>query len=285
MLKQRVITALVLLAILLPALFYSDPAPFCAIALLMIAAAAWEWGRLNGYARVASQLAALLTVLGCALGWWLGWLHQPLTLLWLLAGTLWVLLSAWLLRAGVSAWAGYPRIIRLIGGLLALCLAWLALAQARVIGIHFLLSILALVWVADIFAYFAGRTWGGRFTRSKLAASISPGKSWEGVWGGMAGVVLMAFVWRWLDAANAVQDLSWYGHVGRLGSWLLLLAAVFMAAMSVVGDLLESLVKRSAGVKDSSGLLPGHGGVLDRVDALLPTLPLAMMLYSMLQSL
>jgi phosphatidate cytidylyltransferase len=159
------------------------------------------------------------------------------------------------------------------------------LAQARVIGIHFLLSILALVWAADIFAYFAGRTWGGRFSRSKLAASISPGKSWEGVWGGMVGVVLMAFVWRWLDAANGVQDLSWYSHVGRRGSLLLLLAAVFMAAMSVVGDLLESLVKRSAGVKDSSGLLPGHGGVLDRVDALLPALPLAMMLHSMWQSL
>jgi phosphatidate cytidylyltransferase len=168
-----------------------------------------------------------------------------------------------------------------VAGLLALLLTWLAVAQARVIGINFLLSILVLVWVADIFAYFAGRAFGGRFTRSKLAPSISPGKSWEGVWGGMAGVVTLAFVWRWADAAWAASVPSLYSHLGQKGVWLLLIAVVFMAAMSVVGDLFESLVKRSAGVKDSSGLLPGHGGVLDRVDALLPALPLAMMLYTL----
>jgi phosphatidate cytidylyltransferase len=140
-----------------------------------------------------------------------------------------------------------------------------------------------LVWVADIFAYFAGRALGGRFSRSKLAPSISPGKSWEGVWGGMVGVLTLAFAWRWADAAWQVAVPSWYSHVGLRGALLLILAVLFMAAMSVLGDLFESLVKRSAGVKDSSGLLPGHGGVLDRIDALLPTLPLAMMLYSVLK--
>jgi phosphatidate cytidylyltransferase len=161
----------------------------------------------------------------------------------------------------------------------ALWLAWLAVAQARAIGINFLLSILVLVWVADIFAYFAGRAFGGRVSRSKLAPSISPGKSWEGVWGGMAGVLVLALVWRWVDSAWAITTPSLYSHLGMKGWWLLMIAVVFLSAMSVVGDLFESLVKRSAGVKDSSGLLPGHGGVLDRVDALLPTLPLAMMLY------
>jgi phosphatidate cytidylyltransferase len=281
MLKQRVITAVVLLLILLPALFYDSPAPFCAVALVLIAAGAWEWARLNGYGPVVSVLSGLLSVVVCAVMWQFGLLAQSLPLLWLLVGSIWVLVSAWVLRRGVSAWSGFAQPIRLVAGLLALLLTWLAVAQARVIGINFLLSILVLVWVADIFAYFAGRAFGGRFTRSKLAPSISPGKSWEGVWGGMAGVVTLAFVWRWADAAWAASVPSLYSHLGQKGVWLLLIAVVFMAAMSVVGDLFESLVKRSAGVKDSSGLLPGHGGVLDRVDALLPALPLAMMLYTL----
>lgn len=281
MLKQRVITAVVLLLILLPALFYDSPAPFCAIALVLIAAGAWEWARLNGYGPVVSVLSGLVSVVVCAVMWQFGLLAQSLPLLWLLVGSIWVLVSAWVLRGGVSAWSGFAQPIRLVAGLLALLLTWLAVAQARVIGINFLLSILVLVWVADIFAYFAGRAFGGRFTHSKLAPSISPGKSWEGVWGGMVGVVTLAYVWRWADAAWAASVPSLYSHLGQKGVWLLLIAVVFMAAMSVVGDLFESLVKRSAGVKDSSGLLPGHGGVLDRVDALLPSLPLAMMLYTL----
>jgi phosphatidate cytidylyltransferase len=169
----------------------------------------------------------------------------------------------------------------MVSGIFVLCLAWLAMAQARVIGINFLLSALVLVWVADIFAYFAGRALGGRFSRSKLAPTISPGKSWEGVWGGMVGVVVLAFAWSWGDSHWQASVPSLFTKTLANGWWVLLLAAIFMAAMSVVGDLVESLIKRSAGAKDSSGLLPGHGGVLDRVDALLPTLPLAMMLYSM----
>ena len=282
MLKQRIITALVLLAILLPALFYRTPEPDCAVALLLIAAGAWEWGRLNACTQGAALACSALCVVACGASWWLGLLVQPLHWLWTLAGAAWVLGGAWLLRSGVPAWAGYPRGLRLMSGLLALWLAWLAVAQARTIGINFLLSILTLVWAADIFAYFAGRTFGGRFSRGKLAPAISPGKSWEGVWGGMLGVLALALAWRWADAAWTAEVPSLYTRLGRAGWWLFLIALVFMAAMSVVGDLLESLVKRSAGVKDSSGLLPGHGGVLDRVDALLPTLPLALMLYSAL---
>ena len=280
MLKQRIITALVLLLILLPALFYRTAAPFCALAMLLISAAAWEWGRLNAYSQSSSLLAAGVCVTACGVTWWLGLLEQTLPWLWSLAGAAWVLGGAWLLRAGVPVWSTYPRGLRLLAGLFALWLTWLAVAQARFIGINFLLSILTLVWAADIFAYFAGRAFGGRFSPGKLAPSISPGKSWEGVWGGMMGVLVLALAWRWLDSAWAASVPSLYTHLGRKGWFLFLISLVFMAAMSVVGDLLESLVKRSAGVKDSSGLLPGHGGVLDRVDALLPALPLAMMLYS-----
>jgi phosphatidate cytidylyltransferase len=281
MLKQRVITALVLLLVLLPALFYGEPWPFCFLALVFIAAAAWEWSKANGWSQHVSLWVGALCCAVCALMWWAGWLEQRMPGLWLVVGAAWVLGGATVLRAGVSAWTTHSRHLRLLGGVAALALTWLAIGQAKVIGSNFLLSILALVWTADIAAYFAGRAWGGRWTHSKLAASISPGKSWEGVWGGMLGVMVLAWAWRYFDMVNHVAVPSLYSHVGNRSLWLLMIAAVFMAAMSVVGDLIESLVKRSAGIKDSSGLLPGHGGVLDRVDALLPTLPLAMMLYSL----
>ena len=276
MLKQRVITAIVLLAILLPALFYKSPVPFCALALVMIAAGAWEWGRLNGLGHAASVGLSTLCVGASALAWYGGLLEKPLPVLWAVAGAAWVLAGAWLLRAGVAGWSRIPKALRIAGGLVALWLAWLAIARARVMGIEFLLSALVLVWVADIFAYFAGRTFGGRFSKTKLAPSISPGKSWEGVWGAMAGVVMLALFWLVWGGDSLYSQLA-----VRHGLALMLLAVVFLAAMSVVGDLVESLIKRSAGVKDSSGLLPGHGGVLDRVDALLPALPLAMMLVSL----
>lgn len=283
MLKQRLITAVILLAFLLPALFYRNSAAFCAVALVLIAAGAWEWGRLNACSQGASLLLALGVVLLCGLSWYVGLLEKPLPVLWTLAGAAWVLAGAWLLRQGVTGWPRIPRLLRLVGGMSALWLAWLAVAQARVIGINFLLSILILVWVADIFAYFSGRAFGGRFHKGKLAPTISPGKSWEGVWGGMAGVMLLAIVWVVLErsASANISGGSLYTRLwAQHGAVLLLVAVIFLAAMSVVGDLVESLIKRSAGVKDSSGLLPGHGGVLDRVDALLPTLPLAMMLAS-----
>ena len=282
MLRQRVITAVVLLTILLPALFYRTALPFCAVALVLIAAGSWEWGRLNGCAQGLSVALAFACVLLCGLSWYAGLLDKPLPTLWALAGGSWVLSGAWLLRQGVSGWPRIPKSVRLLGGLVALWLAWLAAAQARIIGINFLLSVLLLVWVADIFAYFAGRAFGGRFTQGKLAPSISPGKSWEGVWGGMVGVVALSLVWVGLDSGipNAFSGSLYARLWEQHGAAVMVVAVIFLAAMSVVGDLVESLIKRSAGVKDSSRLLPGHGGVLDRVDALLPALPLAMMLAS-----
>ena len=281
MLKQRIVTALVLLAILLPALFYPSPAPFCGVMLVVIGAAGWEWGRMQGHGQAGAVLLGAACVALCGLSWGLGLLQRPLPLLWGVAGAAWVLGGAALLRGGPAGWQRVPRPVRLIGGVLALGVAWLAICQARLLGIEFLLSVLLLVWTADVFAYFAGRAFGLRFTRNKLAPSISPGKSWEGVWGGMAGVVVLALAWVGADAAAQAGAASLYSRLASRSAWLLLLGAVFLAAMSVVGDLVESLVKRSVGVKDSSALLPGHGGVLDRIDALLPTVPLAMMLVSL----
>lgn len=283
MLLQRVITAVVLLAILLPALFASNPLPFNLIVLVMLTAGAWEWGRLNGLRAVGAVATGAVMLVMCLVTWQQGWLSQSHGTLWVVAGGAWVLGSALLIKAGVPAWSQVPQWVRWLMGLLALWVAGLAIVQARQIGINFLLSVLALVWVADIFAYFAGRALGLRFTKQKLAPAISPGKSWEGAWGGALGVVLMAFVWVWMDATQKAEVASLYTRLYEQGGWLLLVAALFMAAMSVVGDLVESLIKRSAGFKDSSQLLPGHGGVLDRIDALLPTLPLAMMLISLVQ--
>ncbi|MDQ6881623.1 MAG: phosphatidate cytidylyltransferase [Pseudomonadota bacterium] len=283
MLKQRVITAVVLLAILLPALFYPSPVPFAAVTLVLIAAGAWEWGRLNGFPQGGAVSLALACVVLCAASWLAGWIDRRLPLLWSIAGAAWVLAGAWLLRAGVTGWPSVPKTVRVVLGVLALWLAWLAVAQARSVGINFLLSVLVLVWAADICAYFAGRSFGLKFTRARLAPAISPGKSWEGVWGGMLGAVLLAAGWVVADERLGASVPSLYTLLAAQGWWLLLVGVVFLAAMSVVGDLVESLVKRSVGVKDSSGLLPGHGGVLDRVDALLPTLPLAMMLASLVR--
>ncbi|NQW92930.1 MAG: phosphatidate cytidylyltransferase [Polaromonas sp.] len=279
MLKQRVITAIVLLAVLLPALFYQTATPFCALALVLIGAGAWEWSRLNGEKPLFCIAWAALCVALCAAAWTGGWLTQTLPIFWVLIGAGWVLGGAFLLSRGVPGWVRIPRLIRLPFGVLALWAAWLAVAQARVIGVEFLLSILLLVWVADIGAYFAGRRFGGKFSRKKLAASISPGKSWEGVWGGTVGVLTMAFAWIALQPGG---QTVFHSLLNQYGVLFMALALIFLVMMSVVGDLVESLVKRSAGEKDSSGLLPGHGGVLDRIDALMPTLPLAMMLVSFL---
>ncbi len=282
MLRQRVITALILVAILLPALFASSPVPFIVLSLVAIAAAAWEWARLNGVTGAGAIATGGVCALLCVGLWWLGAVRQPLPMLWLVVAAVWVLGGAWLIQRGVPGWPQWPRGVRWLIGVAALCVAWLAMAQARTLGVNFLLSVFMLVWAADVFAYFFGRALGGKLSGGrKLAPAISPGKSWEGVWGGMLGVLIVGAVWIWVDRHYDTGSLSLYSRLYAVGPWLWVLASLFLAAMSVVGDLIESLVKRSAGMKDSSQLLPGHGGVLDRIDALLPTLPLAMMLVSL----
>src|SRR5512133_2567294 len=133
MLKQRVITAVLLLLVLLPALFYRDSTPFNFLALLFIAAAAWEWARLNGYGLPVSYLVGALCAVLCASLWWAGWLMQTLPRVWLFTGAVWVLMGSWVLRAGVLAWGQLNRSFRLTVGLLALVVTWLAVAQAKLV--------------------------------------------------------------------------------------------------------------------------------------------------------
>ena len=278
MLKQRILTALVLLAVLLLAVFNASAIPFACVTVVLMSAAAWEWSRLNQCGAAISFFTAFLCAALCGAAWHNGWLDANLRLLWTVSGSLWVLVGAWLLGAGAGAWKAVPRGLRWLGGLLAMWVAWLAVMQARQRGLNFLFSVLVLVWAADIFAYFSGRLLGGRWFERKLAPSISPGKTWEGLLGGVVGVMACAAAWIAMESMVVVDSVSLYRQLYAQGLPVFLLGILFLVVMSAVGDLVESLFKRAAGVKDSSNLLPGHGGVLDRIDALLPTLPLAMML-------
>jgi phosphatidate cytidylyltransferase len=163
-------------------------------------------------------------------------------------------------------------------GLLVLSACWVALFELRLIGAAMLVSSMAIVWVADIGAYFAGKTFG----RHKLAPHISPGKTWEGVAGGVTAVLVLSLVGLLLvpDSGDAVFSSRLVVQLGWPLSAGILLA---LALLSVAGDLYESLLKRHAGVKDSGAILPGHGGVLDRIDALIPTMPGCLLLLQLLR--
>jgi phosphatidate cytidylyltransferase len=275
MLKQRVITAVVLLAFLLPALFAPMAWPFAVLTLIVIGAGGWEWGRLNGVSPNAAVAMGVLLAAACGAAMWARWAEGAPSAAWWIATLLWVLGGVWALRAGPAGWPHLSKALRIALGLVALWTAWLALANAKAIGINFILSLFCLVWAADIAAYFGGRAFGKR----KLAPAISPGKSWAGVWSGMVGTLLVAVAWLMFDGSGRAYYDSFYTLINeRVTTIGLALVVVFLVAMSVVGDLFESLVKRSAGAKDSSGLLPGHGGILDRIDALLPVFPIVLAL-------
>jgi phosphatidate cytidylyltransferase len=299
MLLPRILTAIALLAVLIPALLAANPLPLAGIGLLMMGAAAWEWGRMNSRFSTSRWVLVAVTLALCVMG------AQHLSAtpgtytfintsapqagrisasglagqrpLWLAAAALWLLGAPLLLKRGVDGWPRMASGFRLLLGAVVLSAAWLGMMQLRLIGINTLLSTLCLVWLADTGAYAAGRTLGTR----KLAPSISPGKSWEGAAGGLLAVCALTAFWLWLDSAYATQidAPSLYSQLQSKWGWAGLAAALLLlTAMSVVGDLAESLMKRATGVKDSSQLLPGHGGVLDRIDALLPTFILAMAL-------
>lgn len=273
MLKTRVITALVLVAILLPSLFLLDATLWAIMVAVFIGVAAWEWGALLRWAENARRLLGVAVSILCLLLIWLfpevlhgiaGLPHVPLgfALIYFLAGLFWLLILPFWLK---QKWALGSGAAGLLVGLLILLPTWLAMVQLRIPSPAVLLGVMALVWVADIAAYFAGRTFG----KHKLAPSISPGKTWEGALGAVVGVQLYGFVLR------AVFNLP-----VSVPIWVVVL--LLATAVSIVGDLYESLLKRQAGIKDSSNVLPGHGGVLDRIDSLTSTLPVTMAAWCLL---
>jgi phosphatidate cytidylyltransferase len=310
LLKQRVITALVLMAILLPTLWAQALWPFALLSLLFIGAAAWEWAQLNeapGWKAWVLGFGVAGVCLALAEHWRLPVLAEPVatavaasatltspphvhvlgealagfalpSTVWWCAAAIWLVGGALALRFGPQHWKAVPMSARALLGVALLALAWLALSEAKLQGLNFLLSTMCLVWAADIGAYFGGR----RFGRRKLAPAISPGKSWEGVAAGAVATLLLSALWIWADRSLVLDSPSLYSHLLRgLGPVGLVLSVLLLTGLSVVGDLFESLVKRQAGAKDSSQLLPGHGGVLDRIDALLPVLPVSLALTTL----
>jgi phosphatidate cytidylyltransferase len=188
-------------------------------------------------------------------------------------------LAFWLSAGPASLWR-----VRRIGpgwpiAVVALAACWLALYELRLAGAALLVSCMAIVWLADIGAYFTGR----RFGRHKLAPRVSPGKTWEGVAGGVVAVLAAAAIAAATlpTGPDAPIFSSWVAARAGWAASCAVLAAV--AALSVVGDLHESLLKRLAGMKDSGRMLPGHGGVLDRIDALIPTMPGCLLLLQLLR--
>lgn len=275
MLRTRILTALVLLLIVAAAVSVASPWPMLALLAVMCACAWWEWLRLvpcesrsAGWLAVAAAVVMLAASAGLLQGPagaypWMRAVVLPLAVLFWVMGA-----PQAVVRAGLP---GYWRALPLaVLGAWLLAATWYALAWVFLThGAGALISLWALVWCADIAAYAVGRTLG----RHKLAPQVSPGKSREGAVGGVVAAVL------WL-AATAVWWPDSFGALllNRLGWPGLLLSGVVLAAWSIVGDLFESLLKRRAGVKDSSRLLPGHGGVYDRIDAVLPVAPAAVLL-------
>ncbi len=250
MLKQRILTALWLLPLMLGMLFWAGDTLWALFTGLIALLALWEFARLGGFAgrQMRTYLAgsAVLMLLAHAGGWQLPGLGWLIALLFWLAVVPWRLKRQWKLRSAEETW--------LTGWLLVLPF-WFGLNALRAEqGALALLAVMGLVWVADVFAYFVGKAFG----KTKIAPQISPGKSWEGAIGGALCVLVYI---------TLVRAAGWLGFDA---GWLFTAAvALVLTVVSVCGDLLESLFKRQAGVKDSSNLLPGHGGVFDRVDSLI----------------
>ncbi len=269
MLRTRVLTAIVLLLALAGAAAISLQA-LLALGAAFVGVALFEWLRLSG---VSERFALPVSAFGAIAGFLLqlqGLGPSPgvLAALCALSCTLWVCIGILLVRAQRESLPLKPSLL-VAGALLLGGTAWFALVELLHRGIIWTVSVLAVVWIADIAAYFCGRSFGVR----KLASRISPGKTWAGVWGAVLTVSVLAEAvrWIWPQAPLWSTRLLVATPVWGIG---ILLAFV---ALSIVGDLFESLVKRQAGAKDSGNILPGHGGVWDRIDATLPTLPLAVL--------
>lgn len=271
MLKTRIITALILAPIAIGGIFFLPPLGFALFTGAIIAVGAWEWANMSGLTTPVARVVYALMVAAVLYGL----LNVPaVAVLWL--ALFWWVLSFLLVRNypdGSERWGGVPA--RALMGLLVLVPAWVGLNHLRTGGFQFgdsannlllILYVFCVVWVADIGAYFAGRAFG----KAKLAPRVSPGKSWAGVWGGLVAVAIFAIIISVLASASTMQLL------------LLVVASLITGAVSVLGDLLESMLKRFRGIKDSSQLLPGHGGIMDRIDSLTAAIPVFALMITLM---
>jgi phosphatidate cytidylyltransferase len=274
MLGTRILTALVMIPLVLAALFLLPPLGWGTVALAAIAIAAVEWARLAGSSQRRQALfaacivgigaaAMLAPAAGFGAGGWparvLVALCAPALAFWLLVAPRWLQSN---FRPDSEAAMALTGAIVLIG-------AWAAVVSLQARGPWLVLAAMAIVWIADTAAYFAGRAFG----RRKLAPAISPGKTWEGVYGALAAVAVYAFA-----LVPFASGAGYAPEISPLATIAWIVVALGLVMLSIAGDLFESLLKRHAGVKDSGRVLPGHGGVLDRIDALLAAMPAAALL-------
>ena len=295
MLKQRVITAIILLAVLI-ASYLAGPVVFAGVMAIGFGLAQWEWLRLAGLSNMVSGAVALIVTGSSALLAFL--VYQDIQVLSQAASqyqvlyanlsTLFVLYLAViaLLWVGIAIRVFFARhsgmkVARPIVGVTAVFFApaaWLSfVAMYGALGITMVISLLMIVWVADIMAYFTGMAFG----KNRMAPAISPKKSWEGVAGGMLSVMILGLIFAWFfPEIKTIPGVL----VQSMGTIVWLVVAFVLVSLSIVGDLFESALKRQAGIKDSSNLLPGHGGFYDRLDAMMPTLPAGFLLSVLIAS-
>lgn len=268
MLRTRIYTVLVVLPLFLAGLFFASAQIWAVLLSPLVLIGAWEWGGLAGW-RNSWRVAYVLAMVGGEVALW--WVASGVELRAIVVGMVGFGISVafWLLVVPVwlaRGWRVSAVLPMMAAGAILLLPLWLALVR-----LHeqpwILLMLMSIVWVSDTAAYAFGRVWGHR----KLAPGISPGKTWEGVYGAVVCVALYYGVMNWLDFSTPriLQGVTGCG------------VFLFLMALGIEGDLFESWIKRTAGVKDSGTALPGHGGVLDRIDALTSSVPAAALLLSM----
>lgn len=264
MLKQRILTALVLAPVMIGGIFYLPITQFMLFIAAIVVIGAWEWANLAGLKTALPRIgyAVFIAALIGALTYFDG-VQEPDVL---------YLAFAWWMAAFVLV-ATHPKfstawshtVTRLVMGVFVLVPMWVGFVQIKSYPFndYLILFVMFVIWGADVGAYFAGR----RFGKRKLAPNVSPGKTWEGVYGGLVATTVIACLGAWFLQDNTSIKLNF-------NQWLLIIATTYVLTfVSVVGDLLESLLKRHRGIKDSSNLLPGHGGVMDRIDSMTAAIP------------
>lgn len=271
MLKYRLLTAAILIPLFVWLVIALSPTLFCLLTSIIVLWGAWEWSYFMGIKKFSQSLIYPCCML---LGLYLTTLIPPYFLSVILTGCIWWLLAAVLVSQypkSTHFWSN-NLILRGLMGMLTLIPCWLAvnlIRNAGALGIELLLFLFILIWGADSGAYFAGRRWG----KHKLAPSVSPGKTWEGLAGALCVTLLIAGAAGWLM------------HMPATLWGLMILVAIITVMFSVLGDLFESMLKRNVGLKDSGRVLPGHGGVLDRIDSLTAAAPVFLIGIELLEKL
>lgn len=256
MLRERILTAVLLIGGFLACLFWLPAPAWAVVVLLPLTIGAWEWAKLSDFSTALKYTFVFANLLAAGTIYVL----EAAQLAYLAAAVLWLVVVPLTLAYG---WQLKSVALRIPLGMLVLVPLWVALVELRTHGPEMVLMLMAVVWIADSAAYFTGR----RFGKHKLAPTISPGKTWEGVVGAaLALAIYLVIILSTLQSAT-FDARAWLLPASLLGGLMLYL--------SIIGDLFESWIKRVAGAKDSGNILPGHGGVLDRIDALTSTLPIA----------